>query len=963
MTAPAGPPPARLGWTYLLVVAALSAIGISAGDIYFLADRSLHLPWALAVDECERMLAAVEPERASAVLAECLAPVPRQRGLVMLGGAGVVLACALLLLLLVPLLDRWRLRRERDRFDVPGAVARFDALCDRDRLVGRHRPRLLIVGPPFRQAFTTGMPGRRPLVVLPAAVAVAYRDPDRFDPVVQHELAHVRAGDVTLVSAVRGLVWLPVPAVAVGALVEVFSFGPNELLARALLRALLLSVLVAVLGALLMRVREREADLHVVRAGHGRALAALLRRAGEQTAPPESRLLAFLRRAFARHPGPAERGDSLERPGRLREGGLAQALAVATVAVVAMVAAFEVTSELRPPARGWLPALVAVWTGATLLGGALMPSLVRRAEAARRTAREADWWRPVAGAAAGFFVSVLVAVWFPVPGGMGLFLIRDGGASLATAILAMTLGTGAVGLCVVLATALARTADTGSARWRYLGYLAAVGVTASVLWPLPVVAAVQHDPEALWAWLVYALPRSGWLLPALALPALLAACRWFTDRPSGPATAPTMFRSVPARAVALAVLVCGGGAVLHTRLDPPGTLAESLRALQSRWLLCALAGLLVLLVTAAYARQRHLLGPLLAAGTATALAALVPYLHALVTGGAAGPEALRLHLVAPLVWLLYLVAVTVPALLLRPVGRNPEPEPEPELASARPAALSRIASLTRVALPAAVLTVVVLGPVAPRLYTPLPVRGGVAGAVDAGSVPRPERSFVVGPATSATTTPPVPMPTAAATPAAGRPLGDAETRAVAGAVRAAVPDSWTVRASGTGGESRIEPAACRPLATDAYLGAIKPGVRSSAKAGYASPRGRVGVASTTLDVTVTSYAEPVPRSVFDAADAARAACQRFSSAGAGGSLVHFTVGARPAPLLGEQSWRVDYALSAGSGQGRISGDSAFVLVRIGHNLVTVYLSAVMEPLDERILGAALTAAVTALDPP
>ncbi|RKR92330.1 Zn-dependent protease with chaperone function [Micromonospora pisi] len=1014
MTGPAAPdraraarPTARLGWMYLLVVAALAAIGVTAGDLYFLADRSLHLPWALALDGCEQVLAASGQVPAPSTLADCLAGVPRQRGLVMLGGAVLVPVGAALLLLLVPLVDQRRLRRQRGRFEVPGATARFAALCDENQLRGRRRPRLLIAGPPFRQAFTTGGIGRRPVVVLPAGVAVAYRDPGRFDPVVQHELAHVRAGDVTAVAAIRGLIWLPVPAVAVGALIEIFSFGPNVFVGRAVLRALLLSVLIAVLGALLMRIREREADLHVVRTGNGNALIALLATARERVLPAGNRPKAVARRLLARHPDPTRRAELLRRPDRLREGGLAQGLAVATVTVAAMVAAFEVTAELRPSARGWLPALVTVWTGAVLLTSGFMPSLVRRAEAVARTGARADWWRPLAGVGIGFFATTVVTAWFPTPGGAGLFQgqTREAGASLLLALLTSALGTGAVGLCVLLATTLAvgpspepggrGTATDGRARtdsrdgrapvgsrdgwapvgnrWRYAGYATAIGVTVAVLWPMPVLASVWNDPGVLRAWLVYALPRTGWLLPALALPVLLAA----RARPAGPVHLRRLARSAEVRAVVLTVLICGGGAALHTGLNPPDALPEALRALQARWLICALAGWLVLLVTATYPGRGSLARPVLAAGAATGLTAVLQYAQSALAGGAAGLDALQLHLVAPLTCLLYLFALSLPPLLARrTVARLPAlaqpPAPAPAPAASAPAPAGGLVPLVpstpptmpwlvRVALPATVATVVMLGPGAATLYTPLPSQSGAA-APAARLLPHP--TAPTGPVTAdpAQAPGPGPTPTVSPLPAAGRPLDTVEVDAVVRAVRSAVPTSWTARRSGSDSGSRIEPARCEPLFRDAYLEELKPGVRASAEAGYASPRGRVGVASTTVDVTVTSYAEPVPSSLFVAADAARAACRQFT-AGEGGSAVRFTVGARPAPVLGEESWRVDYALSVGSGGNRITGTSAFVLVRVGHNLVTVYLSAVMQPLDERILGAVLTAAVRALDPP
>lgn len=205
----AGPPlpPDRLGWLYALVLASLISVGISAGGLYFLADRSLSRPWAATVDICTRAHP-MEAAAQSAARDRCLAGQFGRRGLVMLAGAGMALGAAAALVVVLPLADRRRLRR---RLTVPGAQERFVDLCDRSGLAARHRPRLVVAAPPVRQAYTTGGVVGRPTVVLPAAVAVAHADPARFDPVVAHELAHVLARDVAWASAVRGLIWLPVP--------------------------------------------------------------------------------------------------------------------------------------------------------------------------------------------------------------------------------------------------------------------------------------------------------------------------------------------------------------------------------------------------------------------------------------------------------------------------------------------------------------------------------------------------------------------------------------------------------------------------------------------------------------------------------------------------------------------------------------------------------------------------------
>ncbi|MER7420259.1 hypothetical protein ABT346_26330, partial [Micromonospora peucetia] len=176
-----------------------------------------------------------------------------------------------------------------------------------------------------------------------------------------------------------------------------------------------------------------------------------------------------------------------------------------------------------------------------------------------------------------------------------------------------------------------------------------------------------------------------------------------------------------------------------------------------------------------------------------------------------------------------------------------------------------------------------------------------------------------------------------------------------------LPRGWRVPPDrADSGSSRIDPPACRPLATDSYLDRLGRAERVRERIRYATVPGPTGTASTELVVEIRSHAASVPVSVLAEAESSRRVCPRFTARGANGSAVRFAVGAKPPPALGEQSWRVDYRLTAGSGQTRITGRSAFVIVRVGHNLVTVYASAIMEPLDERLLGAAAEAAVAGL---
>ncbi|MGC4763799.1 M48 family metalloprotease [Micromonospora sp. DT46] len=916
----AGPPlpPDRLGWLYALVLASLISVGISAGGLYFLADRSLSRPWAATVDICTRAHP-TEAAAQSAARDRCLAGQFGRRGLVMLAGAGMALGAAAALVVVLPLADRRRLRR---RLTVPGAQERFVDLCDRSGLAARHRPRLVVAAPPVRQAYTTGGVVGRPTVVLPAAVAVAHADPARFDPVVAHELAHVLARDVAWASAVRGLIWLPVPAVLAAGLLEVAFFGLNATYLTALGRAMVVAVSTALLAAGLLRRREREADRYAADAGHAGHLAALLR-AG--AVGPTRR-----RRLLARHPDPAARAAALARPAD-PPGGLTHGLAVGAVAMLAMGSADALVRDLFLTAHATVGPPVAVCVGAALLNLGLLPVLVRRA-----TAGAGGWWRSVVGVAVGFAATAFVATVLPVPGSSGVPVRAEVPVAMIVAALAGLLAASVAGLCVLLAR-LVVARRPGSVGWRSATYLVAAAAGVAVLWPLPAVASVTTDGHVARAWLVFALPRSGWPLLALLVPVLVGLL--LRGAGEGHPRPPRRWDRGVVAAVLTAVLIGAGAAVWRTELFPPGTLAEAGRQAQQRWLLCALTGWAVLVVLAV--GRRAGVGRALTAGwVAGTAAALLQYLHALATGRADGWDTVEAHLLAPLVWLGYLVAFTLPFLLSRPAVVGPTPS-WPARARAPVAAVAALAAL---------LAVAVLGPGIPGAYAPLPVA-------------EPSRATAKSPPAGV---PPVPDATPGPTRSVagrdpGRPLTRAEARRAAGAVRAVLPRGWQVRPDrAAGGASRIDPPACRPLAEDSYLDRLGEVERVRERARYATVRGPTATASTELVIEVRSHADPVPAAVLAEAESARRACPRFTLGGAGGSAVRFAVDAQPPPALGEQSWRVDYRLSAGSGRARITGRSAFVIVRAGHNLVTVYASAIAEPLDERLLDAAVGAAVAGL---
>lgn len=628
MTAPAAARPRPLSWLYLLIGAAVFALGVTLGKTFFFSYRPLSLPYIRQLTYCAREFPgwgslADDPfgtlTTADGVLA-CQAGSARTLGLTMLAFFCALSAGFVLLLFAVPMADRWRLRRHRDRFAVPGAQERFTQLCQRYGLTGRRQPVLLVAGPPVRQAFTTAVPGGRPTVVLPAAVAIRYADRSRFDPVVCHELGHVLARDVTWVAAVRAVLWLIVPAVLIAVAAELDVSGLSSIPIAALVRTVLLVAVTVVLSAYLLRLRELSADLHVTRSGLADELVGLLSRApaGTRTGP--------LRRLLARHPAPADRIAAVRDTERTFEGGFVQGMVTGVVATIAAGAAGSLVWSLA--SQSDLSVLPAAAAG-LLLGLGLVPSLRRRAELDLRTGAAGRWWRPVLGVAIGLATGRFVfppggptsSSDFPAPstelaeGLFGALLLAVAGAGAATLCAAMarllagreatttstttgtrpptstipdtgpepTTSTTTRTGTLLAARAAGRPGMSGVALRAFV-YVAASATCAAIFWPLAFIASNLSAPTLVRFWLVYGLPSEPWPLLALALPVACAAL--LPRRPARdagaasavPAPAPTATTAGTTPAAgpgAVQTPVAGSGAV---QTPPAATDAVQLRA-------------------------------------------------------------------------------------------------------------------------------------------------------------------------------------------------------------------------------------------------------------------------------------------------------------------------------------------------------------------------------------------------
>ncbi|MEV4118707.1 M48 family metalloprotease [Micromonospora sp. NPDC049645] len=938
---PGGPPPTPLLWLYLQVTGVVAGVGVAAGSMFFFGHRPLAQPYAQAMVRCSRTYD-VDPSipgefdatRTTQFLT-CMSDPARVRGLVMLTGGVLLVVGLALIVALTPVVDRWRLRRHRLPGVVAGAEQRFAELCDRQGLYGRHRPRLFVAGPSVRQAFTTVRPGGRPLVVLPAAVAVGYRDPARFDPVVQHELAHVQGRDVRWVSAVRGLLWLVVPAVVVAGAAEIRRVGLTEIPVVTVGRALVLVLLSALLRALVLRLREHEADQQVSRTGDPSALVRLL----DAAAATRPHAPGRLRQLFARHPTPQRRAAALRGRQPVSVDGPMQA--AVTGAVTGIVAGAASQAGILFAYDRDLSVLTAGLVG-VLFGFGLTPALHRRALSGAPSRR----WLPVVAAAAGLAVGGFL---FPSGTSGGGASFPTGTASLSVslrfAIVVALAGVVAGTACTLLAGLAARRGPDRFTRLRRgLTYLAASATVTAVCWPLQFLVVGLERPVPTRAWLVYALPDAPWPWLALALPtAVVALIGW---------------RRFATRAVLSVMAVTGligaGLASAQALRNPPATLDAALSLLQQREWICALAGWATLVVLAT-GRGDLGMGRALGAGAGVAgLTGTSQFVHEVLSGRTWDATLLRLYVGVPVIWWLYLAVLTMPILLglsalTGRLGRRPGLIGRPTHHPDTPRRVWPVVGPATAALLVAAAAVIGL-PGGPVL---LPTAAPTATGPPVVATPSPT---TVGPSVSAS-----PGGRTGADP--GRILTVAQAGAAAGAVRAKLPAFWKPepqeRETGES-DTVVAPPACRRLARDDYLRGIESDKRVDEIRGFATRKSPNSIRQSTVIVIVTSYAHPVPDTLVDEAEAARAACSRFTATVPGGSPVRFTVRAQAAPQVGEESWRVRYDLSLGSGSTRITGTTLFGLVRVGHNLVLVQLSAVAEPLDEAVFEAAVSSTVAVL---
>jgi Zn-dependent protease with chaperone function len=353
--------------------------------------------WAACRDRSAAVAGGADAQQAA--FTTCLQPDIRAQLAVSVAVCGLSAAAGVAIIFAAPALVTRR-RRLRPLTARDGAA--WDRTAWLARQAGLTRLPTLVRGPPeLRQPFCFGTPGRYRIAV-PIALLVRPRAP-AFDPMLRHELAHLRHQDVALSWLARGLWYAVGPLLALPAVVYAVQ-GAFSLLADYLWRALVIAGAIALVQRLLLRAREFDADLAAAWLGGFGPLRAVLAggRADDRTG---------WRRALRRHPTRAERIGVLDEPARSSRMTFTDGLTAAFLAALAvpvlddLLLAFHF-ADARAAAD---VAGAGELTVGTLLGVAIGLMVWRQAVPARALGLRAPVARAACGAGVGAAVGHLVS--------------------------------------------------------------------------------------------------------------------------------------------------------------------------------------------------------------------------------------------------------------------------------------------------------------------------------------------------------------------------------------------------------------------------------------------------------------------------------------------------------------------------------------------------------------------------
>ncbi|MFF3444673.1 M56 family metallopeptidase [Streptosporangium sp. NPDC002721] len=697
----APPSPARA--RYLLLVIVLVLAGGFAGQSVFAITSARS--WLASMRRCAARAAEAFPgDRLASIPHEqaCMVPAELERVLWVLGGALSVLGVGVVLMLLLP----YRMARRAGPFRAASPVWEARVQAAARRMGVRRAPAVVFGSLRLEEPFTVGRPGK-PLIILPPGTVNL--PPDRADAVIRHEMAHVAAGDVTLVWLTRGVWWALVPALLTplfmtyGVPVLFYAMSTFHhadltiqqrlvdivVLSRTIFlhphfldytaRSGVLLVMASLVASAVLRAREHEADLRSVSGRRSGPLQALL--AGQRS-PREP----WWRRLTAIHPAPERRLAAVRRPELAFHSPAADAVATGALAGMTLLALYAVTPYVPFFSAGSAP-----WSGSTRLAGLVVGLLlgaawgmaVWRAVLAARAGGHAPRGRVLLpGLLAGFALGMMVHIW--AAGRIGAVPLNTW-AMVVVPPLAVA-GAGACSLA--LAEPWARRYDGVPVPLR--GWLAAALVNVAVftggLWSAQEIvglgpiasrslSGVSAGPAGWWE----AYLRSGMFsgrgeMTVAGLAGISALVWWWTTRARRPApgSAPgwggdlsrTASPLLPARIVLFAA-VAAAVAALTVRWTARAVLEESgAHAFQFDVLAASGAGVACLLAVLVLGGAAGTAQGVAGATSSTLLVALALWLRDL-TAWCGPPEAIRsLVVVSGGLLALTVLTVALPAALL-----------------------------------------------------------------------------------------------------------------------------------------------------------------------------------------------------------------------------------------------------------------------------------------------------------
>lgn len=354
--------PADTSVRFLLVVAAVVAASLYLFDaLWFVVRGETFLDAARACGVTVDPAAAGSVSDTSAALqaqADCRRSVSREQSAFAVAGTLLVLGAAYLGYRLLP---TWQERRGRLVALDPGLAALRDEVERVCVVSGLPRaPTLrLDATDPRVHAHVFGTARQPRLAVAGGLVVAQVLDPDGFQAVLRHELAHVANRDVGW-TYYTVTVWWSFLGLALAPVVAVLAFSDLRYVTRLGWRSAVLAMLVLMARNAVLRAREAFADATAAEWGAGAHLDRVLA-AGDGARQRRPRLLR-------RHPTAAERRQLLASPDGLFRGDL-------FVGLAAGVAAGTTFESLEGIVALVLPMWVAMWVPA-LAVAPLLASIV-----------------------------------------------------------------------------------------------------------------------------------------------------------------------------------------------------------------------------------------------------------------------------------------------------------------------------------------------------------------------------------------------------------------------------------------------------------------------------------------------------------------------------------------------------------------------------------------------------------